>query len=77
MEGRLKYQFQWIPVTGDDDIDNERPEYEKEEQNDRWETILEANTAEDLLVEISDWLNDENYPTNHWTRILVDGKKIQ
>ena len=51
----------------------ERPEYEEEKKNNpNWDTILQAETAEELLVKIADWLNDENYPTSQWSRIVFE-----
>ena len=47
----------------------ERPEYEDKE-NPNWETILDASTAEELLCGICDWLNDEEYPTDEWVRVV-------
>jgi hypothetical protein len=65
------YYFQLALVDG-----AERPGYE-EHKNSAWETVLEAETAEDLLCFISDWLNDENYPTDQWTRIVKDNVVLQ
>lgn len=53
----------------------QRPEYE-DEDNLAWETILAEKTAEELLCAICDWLNDEEYPTNEWVRVVKDNKVL-
>ena len=65
----MKYQFQIAKVQ-----ETERPEYDQNEN--AWETWLEADTPEELLVQIADVLNDEDYPHNEWVRITVDGKSL-
>jgi hypothetical protein len=65
------YYFQLAIVD-----DAERPEYEVH-KNSAWETVLEAETADGLLCLISDWLNDENYPTDQWTRVVKDNMVLQ
>ena len=68
------YKFQIANI-----IKAERPEYE-DKDNKHWKTIEEAETAEDLLCYISDWLNDEccQYDiTTHWTRIIKDNVVMQ
>jgi hypothetical protein len=71
----MKYQFQVASVN-----DADRPEYETL-KNPAWETILESDSAENLLIQISDLCNDNDddvdYFSNNWTRILVNGKKVQ
>ena len=67
----MKYKFQWANVS-----EAQRPEYETQ-KSPVWKTLLEADTAEDLLCQISDWLNDENYPTDQWTRIVKNNKVLQ
>jgi len=41
------------------------------------DNCLEAETADDLLCLISDWLNAEEYPTSQWTRIVKDNMVLQ
>jgi hypothetical protein len=65
------YYFQLADVN-----EAERPEYEVH-KNSAWITVLEAETADDLLCLISDWLNDEEYPTSQWTRIVKDNMVLQ
>jgi len=62
----MKFKFQLVDVSH-----GERPEYE-DEDNPNWRTVLEADIPEDLLLLIADWLNDENYPTNSWSRIKIE-----
>jgi len=52
------YKFQIAEVE-----ESQRPEYEVH-KNSAWETIFETEDVDNLLCYISDWLNDENYPTN-------------
>jgi hypothetical protein len=65
------YYFQLADVN-----EAERPEYEIHKSS-AWITVLEAKTADDLLCLISDWLNDEEYPTSQWTRVVKNNMVLQ
>lgn len=67
------YYFQ-LGVVG---VVDDRPEYDERPKNKSWTTLFEADNADDLLCLISDWLNDENYPTDQWTRIVKDNVVLQ
>ncbi len=66
----MRYEYQIVNSDAGD-----RPEYETK-KNTAWQTVLDSDTAEGLLLSIVDWLNDENYPSDQWSRILRDGKPM-
>ena len=43
---------------------------------DAWLTVLGADTAEEMLDQICDYLNDEYYPTESWVRVKVGDKVL-
>lgn len=60
----MKYQYQELDAN-----DGERFDME----NSAWTTRIESDSLPDFFEQLTEMLNDEEYPSNAWTRILIDG----